>query len=225
MFLDQLRASVEAAQSLSVISSLERTIWQTAWPAHIGDAEAQELADTLGDKRKALTAQAAAKMPIGFTRPKPRITGPKKAAAIATPPPAGVVLAVTAQARRPFHGVRAGGAAGDRRRHEAARQLRHVQRQDRRYRRHLQNHRQVGAAQGEGLRLLTLEERRRRGQRSLTNVVRFLCTSWRQWILGKPTGVRNLPTTVKQFETSGATEIVERLKGIMPAPPALKFET
>ena len=45
MFLDQLRAACEAAQTLSAISSLERTIWQTAWPDHIGDDDGQELAE------------------------------------------------------------------------------------------------------------------------------------------------------------------------------------
>ena len=208
MFLDQLRASVEAAQSLSDISSLERTIWQTAWPAHIGDAEAQELADTLGDKRKALTAQAAAKAPIGFTKPKPRITGPKKAEAIARrrrlascwplpPKLAGHFTTCELAALRVI--------ADDMKRHGSCAMFID----------------KIAAIAGtcrtvvksalrkaRGLRLLTLEERRRRGQRSLTNVVRFLCTSWRHWILGKPTGVRNLPTTVKQLKQVAKPELL-----------------
>jgi hypothetical protein len=49
------------------------------------------------------------------------------------------------------------------------------------------------------LRLLTVEERRRRGQRSLTNVVRFLCTAWRQWITRRKTGVIFQTTTVDRF--------------------------
>jgi hypothetical protein len=44
--------------------------------------DAQQLADILHGKRKALLAAQTAKVPLGFTKPRaPRISGPKKVAA------------------------------------------------------------------------------------------------------------------------------------------------
>jgi hypothetical protein len=60
------------------------------------------------------------------------------------------------------------------------------------------------------LRLLTVEERRRRGQRSLTNVVRFLCTAWRHWINRRKTGGIFSTTTVDGFKPEGEGRAVER---------------
>ena len=60
------------------------------------------------------------------------------------------------------------------------------------------------------LRLLTVEERRRRGQRSLTNVIRFLCASWRQWITRRKTGGIFPTTTVNRFRSEGESGAVER---------------
>ena len=60
------------------------------------------------------------------------------------------------------------------------------------------------------LRLLTVEERRRKGQRSLTNVVRFLCMTWRQWITRRKTGVIFPTTTIDSFRSKGQSKAVER---------------
>jgi hypothetical protein len=62
------------------------------------------------------------------------------------------------------------------------------------------------------LRLLTVEERRRAGQRSLTNIVRFLCTAWRGWITRRKTGVTFSPTTDDGFGSNGKSGAVERAK-------------
>src|SRR5262245_33339761 len=50
---------------------------------------------------------------------------------------------------------------------------------------------QTYGRKAKALRLLTVEERRRRGQRSLTNVVRFLCRKWRTEANGAPQGCRH----------------------------------
>ena len=59
------------------------------------------------------------------------------------------------------------------------------------------------------LRLLTVEERRRKGQRSLTNVVRFLCTAWRHWINRRKTGGIFSTTTANGFKPEGQNRAVE----------------
>jgi hypothetical protein len=62
------------------------------------------------------------------------------------------------------------------------------------------------------MRLLTVEERRRRGQRSLTNVIRFLCATWREWITRRKTGVIFQTTTDHSFRTEGKSDVVESFK-------------
>jgi hypothetical protein len=60
------------------------------------------------------------------------------------------------------------------------------------------------------LRLLTVEERRRAGQRSLTNLVRFLSMAWKAWIARKGSGVRKTTTTNDGFKPEGQSKAVER---------------
>lgn len=55
------------------------------------------------------------------------------------------------------------------------------------------------------LRLLTVEERPRRGQKSLTNIVRGLCKDWLRWI-----GLRILSSTAEAFSKSARAGRVER---------------
>jgi hypothetical protein len=50
---------------------------------------------------------------------------------------------------------------------------------------------------------------RSRGQRSLTNVVRFLCKAWRHWIMRKGSGVRNSTTTNQELGTRSLNAAVE----------------
>jgi hypothetical protein len=208
MFIEQLRAAVEAAQTLSTISSLERTIWQTAWPAHIGDTEAQALADILGEKRKALTAQATTP-PIGFTKPRlSRITGPKKVAAIerrrrlarASPVPPelvdqftqgehAVITVVAGEIQRAgactWCVARIAAVAG------VCEQL---------VRNAMHKARDVG--------LMFSMERRRRGQKSLTNIVRALRQSWGAWL--RRVGSRKFESTTYGFKSNGTNAAVER---------------
>jgi len=210
MFLDQLRASVDAAATLGDISTLERTIWQTAWPDHIDDATAGELSELLHAKRKLL--QAAPPRLVGFTKARPeRITGPKKAAAIERrrrlaacwplPPKLAGHFTLSEQAALRV-------VADDLKRHGICTKF----------------VAQIAAIAGtcrtvvknalrkaRALRLLTVEERRRRGQRSLTNVVKFLCRSWRQWILPKRGGVIFPTTTHNRFISNGASTVVEKI--------------
>jgi hypothetical protein len=53
---------------------------------------------------------------------------------------------------------------------------------------------------------LTVEERRRRGQRSLTNVVRIVSPEWSTWIRHTPKriGCQNRDTTDNRFKNSGS---------------------
>ena len=211
MFIDQLREAVEAAHTLSDISGLERTIWRAAWPNYVNDADAQELAQVLHNKKRKFTSSVnSAARPIGFAKPKARITGPKKAAAIARrrrlascwPLPPHLTSHFTTCELAALRVI-----ADDMKRHGVCTMFND----------------KIAAIAGtcrtivksalrkaRALRLLTVDERRRAGQRSLTNVVRFLCTAWKQWILRKPIGVRFSITTDQTFRTNGATAAVER---------------
>jgi hypothetical protein len=62
------------------------------------------------------------------------------------------------------------------------------------------------------LRLLTVEERRRAGQRSLTNLVRFLCMAWKSWITRKGSGVRKTTTTDHGFRSNLTSEAVDSFR-------------
>jgi len=68
------------------------------------------------------------------------------------------------------------------------------------------------------LRLLTVEERRRRGQPSLTNIVCFLCMKGRAWILRKGGGVRFTTSTDHEFRKYGMSSVVERFARSLPMP-------
>jgi hypothetical protein len=54
------------------------------------------------------------------------------------------------------------------------------------------------------LRLVIVFERRRAGQKSLTNIVRGLCRAWLAWI-----GLRKTSTTVEIFSKHAAPALVE----------------
>jgi len=210
MFINQIRAAVEAAETYAQISNLERLIWQHAWPAgYLADVEADELTQVLHAKKKALEAAAASRL-VGFVKPKGgRRGGPKNAASIARrrrlaacwplPPELAAQFTISEQAA-----------------------LRVVADQLRRWGSCTLFLEQIAAIAGtcktvvknalrkaKALRLLTVEERRRRGQPSLTNIVRFLCMKWRAWILRKGGGVRNTTTTDKAFRKNGTNSAVE----------------
>jgi hypothetical protein len=207
MFLDQLRAACEAAQTLSSISSLETTIWKAAWPNHIDDTTAQQLAGILHDKRKALTATSSA--PTSFQPVKPRRQrSPARLASIerrrrmarASPVPPELVDQFT-QGEHAVMTVVAG----------------EIQRAGRcdwclariaaiagvcetLVRNAIHKARDVG--------LLFSVERRRRGQKSLTNIVRALRQSWGAWL--KRTGSKKLESTTYGFKSNGSSAAVER---------------
>jgi hypothetical protein len=219
MFIDQLRASVEAAQSLSSISSLETSIWKTAWPNHINDVDAQQLADILHCKRKALLAAQAAKVPLGFTKPRaPRITGPKKVAAIerrrrlarASPVPPELVDQFT-QGEHAVITVVAGEIQRAGRCDWCLDRIAAIAGVCKTL---VRNAMRKGRAVG----LLFSLERRRAGQKSLTNVVRALRQSWGAWL--KRVGCRKLESTTDRFKTNGSNASVERLKETMSTPSA-----
>jgi hypothetical protein len=208
MFTDQLRASVEAAQTLSDIAALERAIWKTAWPEHIGDDTASELAEILHNKRKARLACPVA--PVGFVKPRaPRITGPKKVAAIerrrrmarASPVPPELVDQFTQGEHAVITAIageiqRAGACTWCLARIAAIAGVCETL-----VRNAIRKARNAG--------LLFSVERRRRGQKSLTNIVRALRQSWGAWL--KRVGFRKLESTTNGFKSNGSTAAVERI--------------
>jgi hypothetical protein len=210
MFLDRLRASVDAAATLEAIRELERVIYRTAWPNHIDDATAGELGEILHAKRKVL--EAAPPRLVGFTKARPKLQrSPDKQASIERrrrlaacwPLPPRLAGHFTLSEQAALRVV-----ADDLKRHGICTKF----------------VTQIAAIAGtcrtvvknalrkaRALRLLTVEERRRCGQRSLTNVVKFLCQSWRQWIAAKRGGVIFPTTTHNQFVSNGASAAVEKI--------------
>lgn len=74
--------------------------------------------------------------------------------------------------------------------------------------------------------LLYSLERRRRGQKSLTNIVRVLRRSWGNWL--KRTGCRKLESTTDKILKNGASLIVEsfaKRKGVAPGGATKGFPT
>jgi hypothetical protein len=64
--------------------------------------------------------------------------------------------------------------------------------------------RQSALRQARRLGMVTVQERRRRGQRSLTNVIHIISREWRDW-LAKGGGVRKSTTTDIKSETQAKT--------------------
>jgi len=210
MFLNQLRTAVDAAATLGTIDKLLKVIWKALPSNHIDDVTAQELADLLYAKQTLL--KAAPPRLVGFTKARPKLQrSPDKqasierrrrlAACLPLPPRLAAHFTVAEQAALRV-------VADDLKRNRICTKF--VD--------------QIAAIAGtcrtvvknalrkaKALRLLTVEERRVCGQRSLTNVVRFLCDVWRQWILPRRGGVIFSTTTHDQHISNSESASVEKI--------------
>jgi hypothetical protein len=181
VFVDQLTEAVEGASTPVQFAMLERLIWHQAWAnGQITDDDAQRLAEAL-QTRKGLR-QVERADPKRSTRAEGRIKGPKKAAAIArrrylascwpAPPEmlAHFTMSEAAALRIVGDEIKIHGTSTLCHAAVAARAGTCVTVVKDMYRK------------GRALCLFTTEERRRRGQRSLTNIVRPRCKVWLKWV-------------------------------------------
>jgi hypothetical protein len=197
MFVDQLTASVEAA-AYPRLNEIAKTVW-SAWSAgHLSDDQAQRLAETIDRRKGGYRGQGlpSNSAPAGFSRARARvkqrspdrihsIERRRRLAASGPMPPTLAdkfttgelaVLRIVADEIRKYGtcsayvdelAARAGVC-----------------------RTTAQN--AIRAARAH--RLITVEERRRRGQASLTNIVKIISAEWRTWLrLG--TGFKKSSTT------------------------------
>jgi hypothetical protein len=186
MFADHMVAAIDAARTLTRLDDLSKSIWQGLTAGAVGDDDAQRLAELLHVRRKVVRGDI---VPVGIPPGRPSIFPPKRpqrapvrAVAIARrrhlaasgpmPPTLAckftvgelAVLKVVADEVRD-HGrcdrtlgeiaARAGVC------HRLARNA---------------------VRQAERLGLLTIEERRRQGQKNLPNVVRVVSREWLTWL-------------------------------------------
>lgn len=208
MFADQLRAAVEAARSDVRLVELSHAIWQGHAARALDDDEAQALSEYVHARRTALRGPQAAP---GRIPGRPSIFPPKRPqrspdrarslerrrhlAASGPLPPALATRFTTGELATlkvvadevcqrgtctlctDAIAARAGVS------NSTARNA-------------LRAARRLG--------ILTVEERRRQGQRNDTNVIRVTDAAWTAWIArggkAKPIGVRNLPPTVKEIQ-------------------------
>ena len=185
MFANAMVAAIDAARTLTKLDHLSRDIW-TAWGSgQIGD-EAQLLAMQLEARRKAVRGGAA---PVGIPPGRPSIfpprrlqRAPERPVAIARrrhlaasgPMPPGLACKFTvselAVLRIVGDEVRGQGAC-DRTNDEIAARAGTC-------RRMVQNAIREAAQLG----LVTIQERRREGQKNLPNVVRVISREWLAWL-------------------------------------------
>jgi hypothetical protein len=216
MFIDQLRAAVEAADTPWQIADVERRIWQGAWSnGHLTDDEAAGLTELLHERKRLRAVRTTIKVAeprIG------KIRGPKKVAAIARrrylascwplPPEEAQHFSLCEQSalRIIADEIKTRGTSTLCNAAIAARGGTSV------------SIVKSAVRKACARRLLMREERRRRGQASLTNIIRPCCPRYRKWICKhaagcRPPGVRkirNLPTTDNGFRKDGEYVAVER---------------
>src|SRR5215203_4137716 len=212
MFADTMSAAIDAAQTLTRLDHLSRAIWQGLSAGAVGDDDAQHLAERPPARRSVLRGEIKpVGIPVGrlsIFPPRASQRAPARPVAIARrrhlaasgPMPPGLACKFTvaelAVLRILGDEVRGQGSC--------ARTIAEIAARAGTCRTVVKNAIRVAAAMG----LLTVQERRREGQKNLPNVIRIVSREWLQWLArgpksGRPTGpspigVRNATPTVRE---------------------------
>src|SRR5215208_2801706 len=184
-FYNQMSAAIDGARTLTRLDHLSRSIWQGLTVGAVADDDAQALAERLHARRGVLRGEVK---PVGLPPGRPSIfpprrlqRAPKRPVAIARrrrlaasgPMPPGLACKFTvaelAVLRIVGDEVRGQGAC--------ARTIEEIAARAGTCRRMVQNAIRQAAALG----LLTVQERRREGQKNLPNVLRVVSREWLSW--------------------------------------------
>src|SRR5205085_9464904 len=204
-FCDQMAAAIDGARTLTRLDHLSRAIWQGLAAGAVADDDAQGLAERLHARRSVLRGEIK---PVGLPPGRPSIfpprrlrRAPERPVAIARrrhlaasgPMPPGLACKFTvselAVLRIVGDEVRGQGAC-DRTNDEIAARAGTC-------RRMVQNAIREAAQLG----LVTIQERRREGQKNLPNVVRVISREWLAWLR---IGCKKMHPTDKSVEKKAA---------------------
>jgi hypothetical protein len=217
MFANAMVAAIDAARTLTKLDHLSVDIWKAWGAGQIGD-EAQLLAMQLEARRKAVRGEI---VPVGIPPGRPSIFPPRRpqrapvrAVAIARrrhlaasgpmPPALAAKFTVSELAVLRIVGDEVSGQGA------CARTVDEIAARAGTCRTVVKDAIRTAAALG----LLTVQERRRQGQKNLPNVIRIVSREWTQWLargpksgrptVPKPIGVGNSTPTASRHRKEGA---------------------
>src|ERR671927_45204 len=193
-FCDQTAAAIDGARTLTRLDHLSRSIWQSLAASVVGDDDAQALAERLHARRSMLRGEIK---PVGIPVGRPSIfpprrlqKAPKRPVAIARrrhlaasgPMPPALACKFTVSELAVLRII------GDevRQHGQCDRTIAEIAARAGTCRAVVQNAIRTAARLG----LLTVEERRREGQRNRPNIVRIVSKEWLAWIAKRPRSAR-----------------------------------
>jgi hypothetical protein len=196
MFSDQLRAAIDAARTSTNLDDLSRAIWVGHSESVLGDDDAQELAERIQARRMALagppegrkTVFTASGRPTIFRQRRPQ-RSPDRAASrerrrrlsLTGPLPPGLRELFTESERAVLKVI-----ADEVRKHGVCdRSIGEIAARAGVCRTTAQNTVRLAAREF----LIHVQERRRPGQRNLTNVIAIISKEWRTWLQRGPRSV------------------------------------
>jgi len=216
MFADQMSAAITEARTLTRLDDLSRAIWQGLNASAVTDEQAQSLAELLHARRSIVRGDIK---PVGIPPGRRSIFPPRRpqrpplrpvaiarrrhlAASGGLPPSLACKFTVgeLAALRIVSDEIRQGGRCD--------RSLAEIAARAGIRRTTAQNAMRVAAALG----LITIQERRRQGQKNLPNVVRIVSREWLQWLKrggqrSKPIGFKKADPTDKEVREKGRSGI------------------
>jgi hypothetical protein len=232
MFVEQMAAAINDARTMNRLDDLSRAIWQGWSAAAVTDDQAQELASLIHARKQVMRGEVK---PVGIPPGRPSIFPPRclqrapvRSVAIARrrhlaasgPLPPSLACKFTvgelAALRIVSDEVREKG--------HCDRTLGEIAARAGIGRTTAQNAMRAAAAMG----LITVQERRREGQKNLPNVARIVSREWQLWI--KQGGQRNAPQGSKPigFKKTDPTDKgfkEGRRNGIPPATSEARIQT
>ncbi len=232
MFVDQMATAINEARTMTRLDDLSRAIWQ-GWGANaVTDDQAQELASLIHARKLIMRGEVK---PVGIPQGRPSIFPPRRlqrapirSVAIARrrhlaasgPLPPSLACKFTVGELAALRIV----ADEVREKGHCDRTLGEISARAGISRTTAQNAMRAAAAMG----LITVQERRREGQKNLPNVVRVVNREWQLWI--KRGGQRNAPQGSKGigFKKTDPTDkgFKERSKnGIPPAASEARIQS
>jgi len=207
MFATQVAAAIDAARTLTRLDHLSKDIWAAFGAGSVTDDEAGRLAELLHDRRRAMRGEI---VPVGIPAGRPSLFPPRR---LQRPPDRSV--AMTRRRQLAASGPMPPALAARFTVAELA-VLRIVSDEVRERGRCDRTIAELAARAGCGrwsvqqavrqaakLGLLTVEERRRQGQKNLPNMVRVVSREWLGWIARRP---RRVAEPAIGFEFSSPTD-------------------
>jgi hypothetical protein len=228
MFAQQVADAVTRAHTLTRLDHLSRSIWQAMVANAVSDEQAQNLAELIHARRTVVRGEVR---PVGIPPGRSSIFPPRR---LQRPPlrPIAIARRRHLAASGPMPPALAcrftvGELATLRIVGDEVRQHGHCDRTLGEIaaragvgRTTAQNALRAAAAMG----LVTIQERRREGQKNLPNVVRVVSREWSQWLARKGRAGEGAPSRAIGFKNSDPTAKEGNSEGERTAPPSLAAE-